>query len=222
MGAMRAARQLEFEGGPGASRRLLVVGMARSGVAAAKLAMAQGWQVRCTDRRSDAARVPGTEATYGEHVLDEFLGADCIVVSPGVPASMPELVAAQAAGVVVVGELGFAAAYVSCPILAVSGTNGKSTTTHLLGQLCERAGWRTFAGGNLGRPLSEAAGLELDVAVVEVSSYQMELPGRFRPRAAVVLNLTPDHLERHGTLENYGAHALDDRRLRPRGRRAPR
>lgn len=203
---MRAARQPGFEGGPGASRRLLVVGMARSGLAAARLGVAQGWQVRCTDRRPDAARVPGTEATYGEHRLDEFLGADCIVVSPGVPAAMPELVAAAAAGVPVVGELGFASAYLDCPILAVSGTNGKSTTTHLLAQLGERAGWRTFEGGNIGRPLSEAVGLTLDVAVVEVSSYQMELPGRFRPRAAVILNLTPDHLERHGTMENYGAH----------------
>lgn len=203
---MRAARQPGFEGGPGASRRLLVVGMARSGLAAAGLGLAQGWQVRCTDRRPDAARVPGTEATYGEHRLDEFLGADCVVVSPGVPASMPELVAAMAAGVPVVGELGFASAYLDCPILAVSGTNGKSTTTHLLAQLCERAGWRTFEGGNIGRPLSEAVGRPLDVAVVEVSSYQMELPGRFRPRAAAILNLTPDHLERHGTMENYGAH----------------
>ncbi len=203
---MRAARQLGFEGGRGASRRLLVVGMARSGVAAARLALAQGWQVRCTDRRPDAERIPGTDATYGEHRLDDFLCADCIVVSPGVPAAMSELVAALAAGVRVVGELAFAAGHLTCPILAVSGTNGKSTTTHLLAQLCERAGWRTFEGGNIGRPLSEAVGIELDVAVVEVSSYQMELPGAFKPRAAVVLNLTPDHLERHGTLENYGAH----------------
>jgi UDP-N-acetylmuramoylalanine--D-glutamate ligase len=203
---MRAAQLLGFEAGSGASRRLLVVGMARSGVAAAKLAVAQGWQVRCTDRRVDAPRVDGTEATYGRHETDDFLGADCIVVSPGVPASMPEIAAARAAGVLVVGELGFAAAHLDCPILAVSGTNGKSTTTHLLAQLCARAGWRTFEGGNIGRPLSEAVGEPLDVAVVEVSSYQMELPGRFRPRAAVILNLTPDHLERHGTMDNYGAH----------------
>lgn len=188
------------------TRPLLVVGMARSGVAAARLALAQGHRVVCTDRRADAPVVPGTEAVYGQHRREDFVGAARIVVSPGVPAAMPELVAAREAGVDVVGELGFAAEALSCPILAVSGTNGKSTTTHLLAQLCANAGLRTFEGGNIGRPLSEAAGGEWDVAVVEVSSYQMELPGRFRPRAAAILNLTPDHLERHGTMENYGAH----------------
>lgn len=189
-----------------ASQRLLIVGMARSGIAAAKLAVSQGHRVVCTDRRVDAPRVAGTEAIYGEHRLADFVGAERIVVSPGVPAAMPELQAAVAAGVDVVGELAWAAEQLPCPILAVSGTNGKSTTTHLLAQLCSNAGMRTFEGGNIGRPLSEAVAGDWEVAVVEVSSYQMELPGRFRPRAAAILNLTPDHLERHGTMEAYGAH----------------
>lgn len=180
--------------------------MARSGIAAAKLAVSQGHRVVCTDRRPDALVVPGTEAVYGLHRLEDFTHADRVVVSPGVPAALPELVAAVSAGVDVVGELAFAAEQLSYPILAVSGTNGKSTTTHLLSQLCANAGMRTFEGGNIGRPLSEAVGEEHDVAVVEVSSYQMELPGRFRPRAAAILNLTPDHLERHGTMDVYGAH----------------
>ncbi len=203
---MRQTQPPSSDDSRGASRRLLVVGMARSGVAAAKLALSQGYQVTCTDRRAEAPHIEGTAAVYGEHRLADFLGAARIVVSPGVPAAMPELVAAIAAGVDVIGELAFAAEALSCPILAVSGTNGKSTTTHLLAQLCGNAGLRTFEGGNIGRPLSEAPGGEWDVAVVEVSSYQMELPGTFRPRAAVILNLTPDHLERHGTMENYGAH----------------
>lgn len=203
---MRKAQPPSSSRDRGASRRLLVVGMARSGVAAAKLALAQGYEVVCTDRRADAPVVPGTVAVYGEHRRDDFLGAARIVVSPGVPAAMPELVAARDAGVDVVGELAFAAEHLTCPILAVSGTNGKSTTTHLLSQLCANAGLRTFEGGNIGRPLSEAVGGEWDVAVVEVSSYQMELPGRFKPRAAAILNLTPDHLERHGTMDVYGAH----------------
>ena len=188
------------------SKRVLVVGMARSGVAAATLAVRQGHRVVCTDRRADAPVVPGTAAVYGQHRLGDFVGADVVVVSPGVPAAMPELVAAQAAGVEVVGELAWAAGQLKCPILAVSGTNGKSTTTHLLAQLCGNAGLLTFEGGNIGRPLSEAVGGDWEIAVVEVSSYQMELPGRFRPRAAAILNLTPDHLERHRTMENYGAH----------------
>lgn len=203
---MRGSQSPSSGGGGGASRRLLVVGMARSGVAAAKLAVAQGHTVVCTDRRPDAPVVPGAEAVYGAHRLQDFVGADQIVVSPGVPAKLPELVAAREAGVDVVGEMAWAAEQLACPILAVSGTNGKSTTTHLLGQLCANAGMNTFEGGNIGVPLSEAVGRPWDVAVVEVSSYQMELPGRFKPRAAAILNLTPDHLERHGSMENYAAH----------------
>ncbi len=185
---------------------LLVVGMARSGVAAARLALRQGFSVVCTDRRPDAERVDGTLAVYGEHRVDDFVTSARVVVSPGVPASIPPLAAAIAAGVPVEGELAFAASHLDCPVLAVSGTNGKSTTTHLLGQLLSRAGMRTFTGGNLGRPLSEAVGGDFEVCAVEVSSYQMELPGNFRPRAAAILNLTPDHLERHATMDNYGAH----------------
>ena len=197
--AAAAARDL-------AGRRVLVVGLARSGVAAARLALAKGARVTCTDARSDAPRVDGAEHRLGAHDRADFLAADLVIVSPGVAASQPDVAAAIAAGVPTIGELGFAAAWIDAPILAISGTNGKSTATHLLGQLLEHAGMRTFVGGNLGRPRSEAVGLDVEVCAVEVSSYMMELPGAFRPRAAVVLNLTPDHLERHGTMDEYGAH----------------
>ena len=185
---------------------LLVVGMARSGVSVARLAVAQGFRVVCTDRRLDAPVIDGTESHYGKHDRDDFVTADRIVVSPGVPASMPEIQAALSAGVLIEGELPFAASFLKCPILAVSGTNGKSTTTHLLGQLLANSGLRTFTGGNIGVPLSDAVAGSQDVCAVEVSSYQMEFPGKFRPRAAAILNLTPDHLERHGTLDDYAAH----------------
>jgi UDP-N-acetylmuramoylalanine--D-glutamate ligase len=187
-------------------RRVLVVGMARSGVAAARLAVRLGARVTCTDARAEAPRVEGCDHAYGGHVRDTFLAADLIVVSPGVPARQTDLAAAAAAGVPLIGELAFAAAHLTAPIFAISGTNGKSTTTHLLGQMLANAGMRVFVGGNIGRPLSEAVGEPLDAVVVEVSSYMMELPGAFRPRAAVVLNLTPDHLERHGSMDSYGAH----------------
>ncbi len=199
-------------------RNVLVVGMARSGVAAAEVAVRRGAIVRCTDLRPDAPRVAGAEAVYGAHRRADFLGADLVVVSPGVPAKQPDLAAAIAAGVPVVGELAFAAALLSAPILAISGTNGKSTATFLLGQLLERAGVRTFTGGNLGDPLSLAVDSDAEMCAVEVSSYQLELPGGgpsvagrlqvpgFKPRAAAILNLTPDHLERHGTMDSYGAH----------------
>ncbi len=180
--------------------------MARSGQSAARLAVALGARVTCTDLRPDAPTVPGTEAVYGGHRRQDFLDADLVVVSPGVPAAQPDVAAAIAAGRTVLGELAFAALHLDVPMLAVTGTNGKSTTTHLLGQVLAAAGRRPFVGGNLGRPLSEAVGTDCDIVAVEVSSYQMELPGRFRPHAAAILNLTPDHLERHGTMEAYAAH----------------
>ena len=189
-----------------AGRQVLVVCMARSGVAAATLALSRGASVTCTDRSAGVAPLPGTTSHHGAHQRADFLGADLIVVSPGVPSTQPDLAAAVEAGVPVLGELAFAASLLSCPIVAVSGTNGKSTATHLLGQLLDRAGMRTFTGGNLGRPLSEAVALDPEICAVEVSSYQLEFPGTFRPRAAAILNLTPDHLERHGTLEVYGVH----------------
>lgn len=186
-------------------RKVLVVGMARSGSAAAALAVRKGARVTCTDRRPDAPRVAGADHVYGEHRRADFLEADLIVVSPGVPASQPDLAAAVAAGVPVLGELAFAASFLDgVLLLAVSGTNGKSTTTHLLGQLLARSGRRTFTGGNLGQPLSLAVDGGYDAVAVEVSSYQMEFPGDFRPRAAAVLNLTPDHLDWHGTMDIYG------------------
>lgn len=183
--------------------RVLVVGMARSGVAAATLARRLGARVTTTDLRADAPPVEGCEAAHGLHRREDFLGADLIVVSPGVPAAQADLAAARAAGVEVVGELGFAASFLTVPILAVSGTNGKSSTTHFLGQLLRGAGFRPFVGGNLGVPLSAGVGQDFDLAVLEVSSYQMELPGDFHPKAAAILNLTPDHLGRHGSMEGY-------------------
>ncbi len=193
-------------------RRVLVVGMARSGRSAARLALACGArEVICTDLRADAEQVPGARAVYGRHDRADFLGADLIVLSPGVPARAPDVQAALGAGVPVVGELGLAARMLQdrgVPVLAVTGTNGKSSTVSLLGQLLAGAGRRVFVGGNLGRPASEAAldllsGAPPDAAVLEVSSYQLEFPGALRPQAAAVLNLTPDHLARHGDMAGY-------------------
>lgn len=198
---------------PLAGCRVTVVGMARSGIAAANLALRRGAIVTCTDARADATRVDGTTAVYGEHRRADFLDADLVIVSPGVPSRQPDVAAAIAAGVPVIGELAFAAMLLEQQgvlILAVSGTNGKSTTTHLLGQILTRAGYRTFTGGNIGAPLSDAVTAEptspWDAVAVEVSSYQMELCGAFHPRAAAILNLTPDHLERHGSMDSYAEH----------------
>lgn len=199
-----------------ADKRVLVMGMARSGQAAARLALALGASVHCVDLRPDAQAPRGATSRFGPHDAHDFADADIVVVSPGVPPSVPWLAIAREHGADVVGELGFAAAVVQSagvPILGVTGTNGKSSTVSFTGQLIEAGGLRPFVGGNLGRPLSELAlalldGDVPDVAVVEVSSYQLELPGGFAPQAAVVLNLTPDHLARHGTMAAYAAAKL--------------
>lgn len=204
-------------------RRALVVGMGRSGQEAARLLLQLGVEtVKATDLNPDAARVPGTVPVYGSHERSDFLEADLIVVSPGVPGDMTHLEIATGHGVPVVGELGLAAAVLHDPsvpggpppLLAVTGTNGKSSTCWLLGQLLEQAGFHPFVGGNLGAPLSLlaqarlAGDLQHDAGVVEVSSYQLERPGPLRPVAAAVLNLTPDHLARHGDMHTYAAAKL--------------
>jgi UDP-N-acetylmuramoylalanine--D-glutamate ligase len=189
------------------ARRVLVVGLGRSGRAAAQLARARGARVVGVDLRTGLAPIDGVIVELGPHRRERFLEADLIVVSPGVPAAQADLVAAVAAGVEVVGELGFAASFLHLPTIGVTGTNGKSTVTWFVGQILRAAGYRPFVGGNLGNPLSNAAldPQDHDCLVVEVSSYQLELPGSFWPDIGVILNLTPDHLARHGDMDGYAA-----------------
>lgn len=199
---------------PGLSdTRVVVFGMARSGEGAARLAVAAGAaDVVCTDLRAEAPAVAGTRAVYGHHDEDDLTQADLVIVSPGIPPGLAILDAARAAGVEVRGELEVAARVLSAfdvPVLAVTGTNGKSSTVWLLHQILLQAGRRSWVGGNLGEPVSTLAtalveGAEPpDVAVVEVSSYQLETTETLRPHAAAVLNLTPDHLARHRTMAAY-------------------
>jgi len=192
-------------------RHVVVLGMGRSGVAAARMLVARGARVTGADRRTGLTLPEGVEPALGPHDDALFAGADLVVTSPGVPSTASPLRAARAAGVPIWGEMGLAAALLAAErpldVVAVTGTNGKSTVATLTGQLLDQAGMRPFVGGNLGRPLSEL----LDdpepygVVVVEVSSYQLELPGGLTPRAAAVLNLTPDHLARHGDMQTYAA-----------------
>ena len=190
-------------------KRITVLGGGLSGRSAARLAHRLGASVVLSDLRPDCAPLDGVENIMGEHP-DRILDADTVVVSPGIPARAAAVQKALSSGTDVVGELGFAAQFLppEMPVVAITGTNGKSTVTSFTGQLLEAAGWRTFVGGNLGTPLSEAVGESWDAAVVEVSSYQMELPGDFSPHVSAVLNLTPDHLGRHGTMESYASHKL--------------
>ena len=201
--------------GPLAHQPVLVVGMGRSGQAAAALARDLGARVTTTDLQADVQAVPGCVAVHGTHRPEDFEQAAIVVVSPGVPAHAALLDTARQAGAQVMGELAFGLRYTGdLPMLAVTGTNGKSSTTWFLGQLLEGAGRHPFVGGNLGHPLcdlvrrriaGEPEACAVDVLVLEVSSYQLELPGDLAPRAGAILNLTPDHLGRHGTMEGYAA-----------------
>jgi len=196
-------------------KRVTVVGLAKSGVAAARLCAREGARVTVTDRRTERelaaplAALDGAEVrrALGGHDPADFVGADLVVASPGVPLAIPELAAARAAGVPVWGELELGARFVpGTPVVAVTGTNGKSTTTALAGALFARDR-RTFTGGNLGTPLCDHVlrGDPADVLVLELSSFQIEGLRTLRPRVAAVLNVTPDHLDRYRDVEDYAA-----------------
>jgi UDP-N-acetylmuramoylalanine--D-glutamate ligase len=194
-----------------AGKRVLVVGLGRSGVAAARLLQAKGAHVTVTDRKDQDALKEHVAALsplpvffqLGGHQTDSLLSTDLVVISPGVPPDEPFVQAAETRGIPVIGEIELAADFISSPILAITGTNGKSTTTTLVGEILKTAGKNVFVGGNLGRPLSEAAGSDWDFVVAEVSSFQLERVKAFRPKIGVYLNLTPDHLDRHGSMKTY-------------------
>ncbi|MEQ1502233.1 MAG: UDP-N-acetylmuramoyl-L-alanine--D-glutamate ligase [Myxococcota bacterium] len=188
-------------------RRVLVMGLARSGHAAARLARDRGARVVAIDLRTGLDPIDGVVLELGPHRRERFEEADTIVVSPGIPTTQPDLAWAIGTGKDVVGELGFALRFLDAPVIAITGTNGKSTTTWFTGQLMTAAGYHPFVGGNLGTPVCEAALADerYDVLVLEVSSYQLELPGTLRPRVGAILNLTPDHLGRHGSMDGYAA-----------------
>ncbi|HET9540706.1 MAG TPA: UDP-N-acetylmuramoyl-L-alanine--D-glutamate ligase, partial [Candidatus Limnocylindria bacterium] len=193
-------------------QRVLVVGAARSGVAAALLLARRGARVTLTDRKpsipeSDTLASAGVALELGTHRADAFTGADLIVLSPGVPMELPEVALARATGVPVIGELELASRWVRGPVVAITGTKGKSTTTTLVGRMLEAAGKRVLVGGNIGVPLSAQVESSTDdtVHVVEASSFQLEATDRFHPKIAALLNFSPDHLDRHPSVAAYAA-----------------
>ena len=188
-------------------KNVYVVGLGLSGVAAVELCSSQGARVVGVDRKpraelAEAARQLSVPVLTESEAASALLSADLIVVSPGVD-RFDALRSAEAAGVTVIGELELAARLVTAPLCAVGGTNGKSTTTELVAAMLARDGRRVFCGGNLGTPLARAVGQAWDALVVEVSSFQLERAPTFRPQVSVLLNITDDHLDRHGSFENY-------------------
>jgi len=196
-----------------ANKRVLVVGLGKSGVASALFLKKHGARVTVSDAKPEdqlRSEIPllldhGITVETGGHGDRTFRGQDLIVVSPGVPVDAPHLVQARALGEPVIGEIELAARFLPGPIVAITGSNGKTTTTTLVGEILGAGGLPTVVGGNIGTPaisLVERATANT-WAVLEVSSFQLETVQTFRPRIAVILNITPDHLDRHRTFEAY-------------------
>jgi UDP-N-acetylmuramoylalanine--D-glutamate ligase len=196
-------------------KRVLVVGLGKSGIASALFLADHGARVAVSDTRSEEDlhnEIPqlldrgiGVEAGYhGERTFKE---QELIVISPGVPSDVPQLMQAQQAGIPVIGEVELAARYLKGHIVAITGSNGKTTTTSLAGEIIAAGGKPTLVAGNIGTPAISLVNAAADDTwiVLEVSSFQLETIETFRPKIAVVLNITPDHLDRHHTLENYTA-----------------
>jgi UDP-N-acetylmuramoylalanine--D-glutamate ligase len=193
-------------------KRVVVIGAARSGVAAAELLVRRGATVTLTDLRGsidDEARLrdAGVTLELGEHRAPTLAEADLIVLSPGVPSSLAALDPARAAGVPITGELELASRWLRGRIVAITGTKGKSTTTTLTGRMLEAGGHHVLVGGNIGLALSAQveASTENTIHVIEASSFQLESARTFKPWIAVLLNFSPDHLDRHATVDEYGA-----------------
>jgi len=196
-------------------KRVLVVGLGKSGVSSALFLKAHGARVTVSDTKSgDELRneIPilldnRITVETGGHGDRTFRGQDLIVVSPGVPVDAPPLMQARSLGIAVIGEIELASRFLPGPIVAITGSNGKTTTTTLTGEILTKAGLSTLVGGNIGTPaISFADRAKTDtVIVLEVSSFQLETIATFRPKVAVVLNVTPDHLDRHRTFEAYAA-----------------
>jgi UDP-N-acetylmuramoylalanine--D-glutamate ligase len=153
----------------------------------------------------DSIGKAGALLRLGGHRLEDFLSADSIIVSPGIPLDIEPLVQARSRGIEIIGELEWAWRQVSLPVIAVTGTNGKTTTTALIGEMLKQAGRHPFVGGNIGTPLSRwiLSGDHADVLVLELSSFQLDTASTFRPDVGVLLNITEDHLDRYSSFEAY-------------------
>ncbi len=194
-------------------KRVLVVGLGRSGVASALFLKARGARVTVSDTKSEdqlREEIPalldeGITVETGGHGERTFQNQDLIVVSPGVPIDAEPITQAKALGQPVIGEIELASRFLQGEIVAISGSNGKTTTTTLVGEILSKSGLKTLVGGNIGTPaISLVPQAAPDtITVLEVSSFQLETIVSLRPKVAVILNVTPDHLDRHRTFQAY-------------------
>jgi len=195
------------------NKHILVVGLARTGISVARFLAANQAIVTVTDLRNSEqlaeqmATLAGLPIIWelGQHVDSSFTGSDLIVVSPGVPMDMPQLVMAAGAGREIISEIELASRFITAPLVAITGTNGKTTTTTLAGEIFRGNGFSTYVGGNIGDPLIELveSGQAVERVVVEISSFQMEWISSFRPKVAALLNISEDHLDRYASYQDY-------------------
>lgn len=194
-------------------KRVLVLGLGRSGLASALFLKSQGARVTVSDSKSEDQlrdQIPalldeGIAVETGGHAARTLQNQDIVVVSPGVPVDAPPIVQARNLGHAVIGEIELAAQFLKGPIVAITGSNGKTTTTTLVGEILKAGGLETLVGGNIGTPAISFAGKASSntAVVLEISSFQLETICTFRPKIAVILNITPDHLDRHRTFAAY-------------------
>jgi UDP-N-acetylmuramoylalanine--D-glutamate ligase len=195
------------------NKKILVVGLARTGASVARFLAERGAAVTVTDMKDEVSLAPWLERLaelkiryeLGGHSDGTFLSADMIVVSPGVPMDIPPLALARSRGRLIISEIELASSFIDAPLVAITGTNGKTTTTTLVGEILKECGFKAFVGGNIGKPLIDlvTAGEKVDFVVAEISSFQLEAILAFRPRVAVLLNITEDHLDRYATYQEY-------------------
>ena len=195
------------------NKRVLVVGLGRSGVASAFFLQEHGAKVIVSDSKSEAqlqSEVPalldrGISIETGRHGERTFRDQDLIVVSPGVPSDQPQLQHARSLGIPVIGEVELAFRFLQGKVLAITGSNGKTTTTTLVGEILSKSGKKTLVGGNIGTPVISLAGQSTadSMVALEISSFQLESIQQFRPWIGAILNITPDHLDRHHTFQAY-------------------
>jgi len=190
-------------------KNILIFGLARSGLAAAKRLISLGARVTITDTKKESDADPeiirhlkeiGANCELGGHPESLLAGVDLIVVSPGIHLDIPILQKAKAP---IISEIELAYQILTKPIIAVTGTNGKTTTTTLIGELLRTGGKKVAVAGNIGNPLAQVDDRNLDYIVAEISSYQLETTKEFKPFISILLNIQPDHLERHKTMQEY-------------------
>ncbi len=196
-----------------ADKKILVVGLARTGVSVARFLVGRGARVTVTDRKNQDALATFVAALddcdvileLGVHNDATFAAADLIIVSPGVPLELAPLALARERGVPVISEIELASRFIQVPLVAITGTNGKTTTTTLTGAIFRSCGFATFVGGNIGNPLIDlvTSGEVVERVVAEISSFQLEGIDRFRPTVSVLLNITEDHLDRYAGFQEY-------------------